>query len=189
MAYWLKLNINSIIFQIQIDEYQKSDDEMWYGQWNKVSISITFEKWLIYQISNAELLLSNEIEALSDNIEKLLNDEFDEVEELICIEPDFQFIFYPKRDLRADPKYVYVREGFEIVDIYMEWKTYFWSDGCLSDNYIAITFDRADLKILLNYLFLITGRFDKDSEPINKMIQKGLLYGGCEYKNPGFFFL
>ena len=58
----------------------------------------------------------------------------------------------------------------------MEWKIYFWSDG-LTDNYISLTFDREDLKMLLNYLFLITGILEKDSETVNNMIQNGFLYG------------
>ncbi len=38
------------------------------------------------------------------------------------IEPDFKFIFVPKRDLRNDPRYACIKEGYEIADIYMEIK-------------------------------------------------------------------
>jgi len=175
LTSWLKLDIQGIILELQIGRYQKSNHDIWDEQWNDVGFSLTSGKWLNYQ-TGGELLLSIEVEELLDKTNKLLNDELSEVEEIVCIEPDFNFKFYPKRDLRDDPNYTYVAEGFEITDIYMEWKIYFWSDG-LTDNYISLTFDREDLKMLLNYLFLITGILEKDSETVNNMIQNGFLYG------------
>ncbi|MGI6607718.1 MAG: WapI family immunity protein [Erysipelotrichaceae bacterium] len=149
MSYWLKLDVQGIALEIQINQYQKYNRDIWDEQWNNIGFSLTSGKWLNYQ-TGGEILLSIEVEELLDKIDKLLNDELYEIEEIVCIEPDFYFKFYPKRDLRADPKYTFVQKGFEIADIYMEWEIYFWSDG-LTDNYISLTFHRENLKMLLNY--------------------------------------
>ncbi len=68
-----------------------------------------------------------------------------------CIEPDFCFILYPKRDLRDDPKYTYVQPGYEIEDIYLEWRIYFWNEG-LTDNFLNFTLNRDEIIKFRDYL-------------------------------------
>ena len=74
-----------------------------------------------------------------------------ETEEIRCIEPDYIFILQPKRDRRKDPCYTYIRPGYEIADIYMEWKIYFWNEG-LTDNFLSIRFDRTEITAFRDYL-------------------------------------
>ena len=104
----------------------------------------------------------------------MLTDRLSEVKTIECIEPDFNFILHPKRDLRNDPKYTYVQKGYEIADIYMDMKIFFWYEG-LTDNFLSVTFDRTDLQYLRDYLFLIIGKIDKDNSVINEMVSKGIL--------------
>lgn len=120
------------------------------------------------------MLLACEVEELAEALDDLLTDKLAEVKTIECIEPDFNFILYPKRDLRNDPKYTYIQKGYEIADIYMEMKIFFWYGG-LTDNHLSITFDRTDIQYLRNYLFLIVGKSGKDDKDIKGMFEKGIL--------------
>lgn len=173
---WLKLDLDGIVFQIQISGYRPSTIENWDSQWCRISLSLTSKNWLNYMIENDELLLTCEIETLAESLQKLLNDEFNDAKEIECIEPDFKFILHPKKDLGNNPRYIYVREGHEIEDISMEWVVLFWNDG-LTNNYLSMEFDRDDIEHLLNYLEMIMGSIDKQSETITEMINKGIIYG------------
>ncbi len=173
---WLKLDLDGIVFQIQISGYQPSPTENWDSQWCRTSLSLASKNWLNYMIENDELLLTCEIQTLAESLQKLLNDGFNEITEIECIEPDFKFILHPKKDLRNDPRYIYVQEGHEIEDISMEWVVLFWNDG-LTNNYLSMEFDRDDIEHLLNYLEMIMGSIDKQSETITEMINKGIIYG------------
>lgn len=172
---WLRLDLDGIIVQLKIERYERSNRDRWDEQWCKVSFSFCSDDWLHYAKDDDEVFLSCEIEELAENLQKLMRDEFAELVEMECIEPDFSFSFYPKKDLRNDPHYSYVREGFEIVDISMEWKVAFWHDG-LTANWLTVTLDRSDMEHLLNYLLLVMGEKDESSPEIAQMIKDGQLY-------------
>lgn len=108
-------------------------------------------------------------------LDDLLTDRLSEVKTIECIEPDFNFILHPKRDLRNDPKYTYIKKGYEIADIYLEMKIFFWNGG-LTDNYLSLTFDRNDIQYLKNYLLWVTGERHKNDSEIVDMISKGILF-------------
>lgn len=67
------------------------------------------------------------------------------------------FNLCPQLDLRENPKYTYVQSGYEIQDIYVEWKIYFWHGG-LTDNYLTITLVREEVTRLRDYLKLVIKR-------------------------------
>jgi len=173
---WLKLDLDGIIFQLQICGYRSSTTEKWDSQWCRIDLSLTSGHWLNYIIKNDEVLLACEVEILSENLQKLLNDRFIETTEIECIEPDFKFILHPKKNLRNDSKYVYVREGYEIEDISMEWIVFFWNDGCLTNNYLSMEFDRDDIEHLYNYIKMIMGSIDMQSKTIADMFNKGIIF-------------
>lgn len=85
---------------------------------------------------------------------ELLNNEISEEKELACIEPDFVFELYPQTDLRKDSKCIYVAPGHEILDIYLEWRIFFWNGG-LTGNYLTITLCRDEIELLRDYLVLV----------------------------------
>lgn len=170
----LKIDLNGIMLCLKIRGYTPSTQDDWDSQWCNVDFSFSSGNWLDYHRENDEVLLSCEVETLADSIEKLLNDQIDKVTEISCIEPDFNFILHPKRDLREDPKYTYVREGYEIADIYMEWTVTFWNEG-LTDNYLSVTLDREDMKVLLAYLKYVIGKFAARDPEISDLIQRDFL--------------
>ena len=170
----LKIDLNGILLRLNIKDYEPSQQDRWDCQWCHVDFSFSSGSWLDYHKENDEVLLSCEVETLAENLGKLLNDEIAEITELPCIEPDFNFVLHPKRDLRDDPEYTYVREGYEISDIYMEWTTTFWNNG-LTDNYLSVTLDRDDIHILLGYLNYVTGKLNKQDPLIVELIKRDFI--------------
>ena len=170
----LKIDLNGILFRLNIKDYEPSQQDRWDCQWCHVDFSFSSDSWLDYHQENDEVLLSCEVETLAESLDKLLNDEITEITELPCIEPDFNFVLHPKRDLREDPKYIYIREGCEIADIYMEWTTTFWSDG-LTANYLSVTLDRDDMRILLGYLNYVRGKLNKQDPLIAELIKRDFI--------------
>lgn len=59
--------------------------------------------------------------------------------------------------MRDNPQYTYIQPGYEIQDIYLEWRIYFWYEG-LTDNYLTITFDRDKIESFRDYLVLVRSR-------------------------------
>lgn len=148
---WLNIDICGIVVQLRIKGYEASRKEDWDSQWCKCDFAFRSGDWLNYHREDDEILLSCEIEELETSLTKLLNDELEEIKEIYCIEPDFFFTLHPKRDLRKDPRYLYIQKGCEITDIYMEWRVYFWQEG-LTDNYLSVTLGRDEIILLRDYL-------------------------------------
>ena len=171
---WFKLNLSGIELNLRINEYDPSEKDKWDYQWCNVDYSFISEPWLNYHRENDEVLLSCEVEGLAHSLDDLLNDKLSEVKTIECMEPDFNFILCPKRDIRNDPDVAYVKEGYEIADIFMEMKTFFWNGG-LTDNYLSVTFGRDEIGYLRNYLFLVIGEIDKKDPHIVSMIEEGVL--------------
>lgn len=174
MAKRLRIDLDGIVVSLEVRGYQPPSHDDWDVQWCKVDFSFCSGEWLNYHKENDEVLLSCEVKTLAENIQQLLNDELKEETEISCIEPDFGFVLQPKRDLREDPKYVYIREGLEIADVYMEWVVSFWNDG-LTCNYLSVTLDRKDLTILLAYLNYVIGKLGDDDPSIAQLMQQGLI--------------
>ena len=171
---WFKLNLNGIVMHMRIKDYEPSKNNIWDCQWCSIDFSFTSEPWLNYQCDNNSVMLSCEVETLVDALDALLNDKLIDVKTIECIEPDFNFILHPKRDLRNDPKYTYVQEGYEIEDIYMDMKISFWNGG-LTDNFLSVRFDRNDIQYFRNYLLWVIGKVDKKDAEILDMIKNGIL--------------
>lgn len=172
---WLKLDIDGIIARLQIRNYVRVPDDDWDSTWCKTDFSFISEPWLNYCKENDEVFLASEIDSFKNTLESFLNDQLTEQTEYECIEPDFCFVLNPKKDLRLDPRCTYVPQGYEIVDIDMEWRISFWHDG-LTANYLSVTLNRESIEYLLIYLKLITGELASEDRVIHRMIQAGVLY-------------
>lgn len=148
---WLEMDVSGIAVKLQIKGYRPATKENWDSNWCRCDFLFASGDWLNYHKEDDEVLLSCEVEELEESLTKLLNNELSEVKEIECIEPDFVFSLYPQSDLRDNPKYTYVQLGYEIVDIYLEWKIFFWNQG-LTANYLSITLDREEIVQLRDYL-------------------------------------
>ncbi len=109
--------------------------------------------WLNYKGKNKEILLSSEIRALKINLDKLLNDELKTKRHLSMIEPDFEFVLYPKKEIKAaKDKEDSEDKPKEYIDIQLEWIVNFWYCGGLTANTLSISLDRDDIVKLRDYL-------------------------------------
>ena len=147
----IQIDAAGIIIDLLVKGYRKSNKDNWDEQWCKCDFAFRSGSWLNYQSADNEVLLSCEIEELEQSLTQLLNGEITEKKMIEPIEPDFKFILYPEEDLRNNPNYTYVQPGYEIVDIYLEWRVYFWNEG-LTDNYLTVTLGREDITVLRDYL-------------------------------------
>lgn len=148
---WFRKDICGIIAELQIRKYGKWNISNMYDNWCECDFCFRSGDWLNYHQESDECLLPFEVEYLEENLTKLLEDGFTQPSEVLLTEPDFKFSLYPKRDLREDPRCVYVPKGQEIEDIYAEWKIYFWHRG-LTQNHLILTLDREDITDLRDYL-------------------------------------
>lgn len=146
-----KMDISGINIKFQINDYGPTNKDNWDSKWCKCDFLFFSGDWLNYHKENDEVLLACEVDELEERLSKLLDNKLTEIEEMVCMEPDFIFKLYPQTDLRENPKYKYVQQGYEIQDVHLEWKIYFWHDG-LTDNYLTITFGREEIKSLRDYL-------------------------------------
>ena len=170
----LNLDLSGINVKLNIFGYEKTNEENEYDLWCKTDFCFSSGEWLNYNIPNDEVFLCCEIEQLAEKLSMLLNDEINEVEKFICMEPDFSFVLSPKKDLRKDPNFIYVQKGCEIVDIDLEWRISFWHEG-LTANYLSVCLGRENIEYLLCYFKLIIGKYDLNNNNIKSMIKKGIL--------------
>lgn len=147
----MRIDVAGIIIDFLVKGYRKSTRENWDDLWCKCDFSFRSNNWLNYQSVDNEVLLSCEVEELENNLTQLLDGKITEKTVIEPIEPDFKFILYPEEDLRNNLNYTYVQPGYEIVDIYLEWKVYFWHEG-LTDNHLTVTLDRTEITALRDYL-------------------------------------
>lgn len=170
---WLKLNLDGIELNIEIKGYQNSTYNNWDDEWCTVKINVQSENWLNYSQSG-DLLLACEVEEILSMFEDLKKDKIPESREVEFIEPDIKFVLNPKKDLRDDPRFTYVKPGCEIVDINAEIRVSFWNAG-LTANYLSLSMDEEDISAFIIYLKVITKRISKKDEDVHALLQKGIL--------------
>lgn len=150
----LEIDVSGIKIKLKINGYKLTDKENWDIKWCRCDFLFSSGNWLNYHKENDEVLLCSEIDELVEALTELLDNKISEIKEISCVEPDFVFKLYPETDLRDDSKYTYIQPGYNIQDIYLEWKIYFWDKG-LTDNYLTITFNRDEIACLRDYLVLV----------------------------------
>lgn len=171
---WLKLDLSGIKLSLQIRNYRKPPEDDCDSTWCQTDFSFAADEWLNYRKENDEVFLAREIEEMEKALDDLLHDRLKEPMEFNCIEPDFNFVLSPKQDVRLNPKVLYVRPGYEIVDIDMEWKISFWHEG-LTANYLSVSLNRRDIECLLLYLRLVMGKAQESSPEIKSLLEQGIL--------------
>ena len=108
-------------------------------------------------------------------MQKLLDYKLDEEVIYKCIEPDFEFTFSPKYDIRNDPDTIWVKRGNEIQGVEMKLKVNLWDEG-LTCNYFSTAFDRETITVFYLYLSLITNKIRKEDYRIIELLKKGNIY-------------
>lgn len=172
---FLNLDLCGIQFELQIRNYKSFSNDEYEDNWCKVDLLIHSLPSINISINNDELLLSAEIDSLIGSLYSIINNEINEtIEEISFVEPEIKFKLNPQIDLTRNSNYVYIKPGYEILDISMDLLVYFYLDG-LTDNYISLRFYREDIEYLYLYLQLITNKIDKTNIKIIEMLKNGLL--------------
>lgn len=173
---WLKLDLKGMKIELQIKGYLPSDRENWDYQWCDVDFSFVFRGCIDYSRMDDEIILSCEVEELERKINDFIHNKITKRETLELIEPDFVFDFIPSYNMVESGEYTNVAPGHEMSTAIMEWKVNLWNGG-LTDNYFSTALDKDDLRVLRDYLRLIMGKLDKDSDEIKAYANAGLIGG------------
>ena len=143
--------IGGIQVVLRIDGYRAPSEHDYGDVWCDCGYSFRFGDIINYHKDHDELFMPEEIDELAATLSGLLDGAVTEPLEMAMTEPDFVFMLYPEKDLRKDPRYTYVAPGYEIQDVYVEWRVFFWSNG-LTDNFLTITLDREDVAAFRDFL-------------------------------------
>lgn len=171
---WLKLDIDGINLEFNIEQYRKSNENNCSDEWCNVKLNIQSGTWLNYSLSGS-LLLACEVEEMLSLLEDLVDDKITEPKEIEFIEPDLKFVLNPKRDLKYKSEYIYVKEGYEIEDINTEFKVTFWN-GCPTDNYLSTCMNREMILDFIIYLKVITNQISEADKYVQALLKKGTIF-------------
>lgn len=167
----LKLDLQGILFSLEISNYHQSTKENWDDEWCKVSYYVMNGVSLNYGMNDKECLLCTEIEEIRDTFKKLLLDELTEETELSFVESDFTFHITPKT---MDYQITLLDPYPQVSNAYADLKIHFWDDG-LTSNYLNLRLDEEEIEYIKNYLNLITGMVDKTNPVIEDMINREII--------------
>ena len=163
---WLRLDLDGVEMYLRIQGVRESaspDDDAWC----RVSLHLQ-SSWLNYDLDE-HILCSEEVKWLSKTIEDAFDKRLPKNEELEFIEPNIRFVF-SCLDERGKPF------RWPMADL----RVSFWNEG-LTNNYLSLRFDVADLDALWQYLRLVTGGADLSDPRVRFWLDKGAIlpeYGG-----------
>ena len=90
---WIKFDLEGMKFELNIDKYYPNQNLD--GKWTEVTCNFEFSNVIKYKISHDEILLCCEVDEIRNSLERLLNNELNEIKEFQPCEPDLTFIFNP----------------------------------------------------------------------------------------------
>ena len=146
---WFDIDVDGVRIQMQVKGYEKSNKQNWDDLWCTCDFAFSSGSWLNYHKESDETLLSCEIEQLAKALSELLDNKLTDIKEIECLEPDFRFKLYPQIDLKGRQGY---SPDFDIQDVYLEWRVYFWCEGGITDNHLTVILDRDEIEKLKDYL-------------------------------------
>lgn len=171
---WIKFNLDGMDFNLKIENYEPN--QTFDGKWVQVSFDFEFKDIIKYKKEKTEILLCAEIDEIRKYLYDLLNDKFIYKEHYECIEPDFEFFFYPKYDIKNNKNLIFIKSSStSVVDIGFELKVNLWNE-CLSCNNFSTFWERNDIEKLYLYLSLITKKILISDERIIKLIDSKVIY-------------
>lgn len=146
-----ELDVSGVKIELEISGYKLTNKKNQFLKWCICGFRFSSENWLNYHKENDEILLCCELDELIDALTDLIDNEIQEVKEISFIEPDFVFELYPKVESKDKSQHFFIKPGFEIRDIYLEWKVYILNKG-FTANYLTITLWRDNIINLRDYL-------------------------------------
>ena len=151
----IKMNIDDTYFEFGITKYVQGqdDDEKWTNI--KIKVNNAYFKYF----NKGELMTSVEVDKLLKELEKLLDGKLKKHKEINFYEPDLKFDLYPKINLWHIGKFIYIKPGHEMQDIYMELTINLTDkDGAYIGQKYSIIFDRKEIEQLVKYIKSVVKR-------------------------------
>lgn len=146
-----ELDASGVKIELEISGYTLINKKNQFLKWCTCSFRFSSENWLNYHKGNDEILLCCELDELTDALTDLIDNKIQKAKELSFIEPDFVFELYPKVESKDKSQHFFIKPGFEIRDIYLEWRVYILNKG-FTANYLTITLGRDNIISLRDYL-------------------------------------
>lgn len=181
---WLKLDAEGMNIEIRIKYYEETDADTWDSAWCSVDCNFRLDGYVDYFIGNDEVLMCAEIDELESKLDDFISGKLKNEYSMECIEPYFEFKFNPQRkltekDSRRTAFYYssYYNMTCNMTDPFVEWRIIIWTTEGPTGNYLSIPLFMENIIALRDYLRLITGKLDKNSEEIKELANKGVLYG------------
>jgi len=121
---------------------------------------IVVENWCFNYKTSDSCFEFSELTYMREKLSALLNGEVNTIETIEFIEPDVQIILNPKRDLRNDGKYSYIKEGYEIEDISANFKLFPFFGGAMTEQHYVMPLYREDIELLVDYMNGVMRKWD-----------------------------
>lgn len=145
----LYMNIDDTNFELGIFDYVRGENND--DNWANLIVKVKNKNF--NYLRNAELMTSAEVERLLNGLQKLLNDELKEKEVIGFYEPDLEFDLYPRMNLWDTGDYSYIKEGYEIQDIYVEFTINLTDrEGTYTGQKYVMIFDRENIEKIVEYM-------------------------------------
>ncbi len=171
----LKLNLSGITAELSITGYVPDS-----ADWCKSDFSFCSENWLNYHMEDDELFTAFEVVNLANSLESLVRGEVQEITKMELMEPDFEFILNPAREVQSRPGMIFLNEdrsiGSRFFDISVDWRVGFWGEERgFTDNYLSLHMGAQEIRYFLAYLELVMGKRREEDSEIVEMMEKGVL--------------
>lgn len=166
MSVNLKLNANDIRFEILGNKIKHIDYKLFYSFGTYINAGNNFE------LHTGISLEGKDIIRIIDQLNKFLNNEYREKEEMWFTEPDLEIYLFPQDTIKNSDLSSVVFD----TDI-MVFKIQYIIDGAYSGNYIPLFFEKEETNKFLQYFKYLIGKIDIQEPIIQEMIKTGELYG------------
>lgn len=175
---WLKLDADGMNIELRIRFYEPCTNDNQNSQWCCVDANFQMDNYINYFITNDEILMCSEVEALEASLTDFINGKIKEEFSIECIEPYFEFKFNPSRKLTEKDKMrsLYYSSDLKTIEPFVEWRSIIWDD-CPTGSFISTPLFMNNVIVLRDYLRLVMGKIDKNSDEITEYVNTGKIYG------------
>ena len=176
----LKLDIFDVILEFAVkglarEPDEHDDEEDMQLLWTLSDFSL-HGRFMNYDMTDSELLMTGEITYLQHGLEDLLNNEIKNDCSVSFAEPDLIFHLYPAKRLYSEPWKVVYRNGYMDRELFAELIVQFWcKEGGLGGNSFTMTLNKSEIEAFLVYLKTVTKELTEDDNDVQKLIRAGIL--------------
>ena len=175
---WLKLDLDQMIMEIQLNGYRATSREDWDSAWCRLDCSFRFDGYIDYSQRNAELIMCAEVDCLKKQLDEFIDGQMCADSSMEFIEPDFEVFFHPgNTESDTEQNVQFDRLGNDLSIPYMDWKVNLWNSLYPTNNCFSVRLYKDDVLVLRDYLRIVIGELNENSDEVTKYYLNGNLYG------------